>query len=298
MNQTHLSYFILVYKYKNISKAADEIHISRQALSKIINALEREMDARLFNRTQDGLVPTDIGSDLYHHAEIILHEFEAIQNINYLEKLRKKEVTIYAFDAIIELLTADFFIQFSNKHPDIILNIQEATDEDAKTRLILNQCDLAIVTDAIDLSNVNKTFLFHAQYSVIINKDNPLSQKKVLKFEDFNSQKLIGKSSELKYYCRDVNKKINNNNSYNFVIELNNTHIREELVKKNFGIALVWDYTIIDQRTIDNCVIRPLYNEGWGTDVFLLEANTPSKKENCEIVKKAIMNWILSHSID
>ena len=64
MNQTHLSYFILVYKYKNINKAADEIHISRQALSKIINSLEREMDARLFNRTQDGLVPTDIGNDL------------------------------------------------------------------------------------------------------------------------------------------------------------------------------------------------------------------------------------------
>ena len=56
--------------------------------------------------------------------------------------------------------------------------------------------------------------------------------------------------------------------------------------------------TIIDQRTIDNCVIHPLYNEGWGTDVFLLESNTPDKKENCEIVKKSIINWILSHSID
>ena len=84
MNQTHLSYFITVYNYRNISKAAEEIHISRQALSKIINDMEREMDAILFERTQDGLIPTDIGNELYYHAENILHEFEEIQNINYL----------------------------------------------------------------------------------------------------------------------------------------------------------------------------------------------------------------------
>lgn len=299
MNQTHLAYFISVYNYRNISKAANEIHISRQALSKIINDMEREMNAVLFERKQDGLVPTDIGNELYYHAENILHEFEAIKNINYLEKLRKKEVTIYGFDAITELLTADFFIKFSEKYPDIILNVQETTDENAKERVVLHKCDIAIVTDAVDLSNVNKTFLFRAQYSVIINKDNPLSQKDILTFEDYKSQRIIGKSSELKYYWRDVNKKINNSDSYNFVVELNNARLREELVRRNYGIALAWDYTVINKQDIDGCVMRPQYYDGWGADIYLLENEIQDngKRKNCEIVKNAIISWITSQTI-
>lgn len=297
MNQTHLSYFITVYNYRNISKAAEEIHISRQALSKIINDMEREMDAILFERTQDGLIPTDIGNELYYHAENILHEFEEIQNINYLEKLRKREINIYAFDAFTELLTAEFFIEFSKKHPDIILNVQETTDSDAKERVVLHKCDLAIVTDAVDLSNVKKTFLFRSQYCVIINKDNPLSKKDILKFEDYESQRIIGKSSELKYYWRDVNKKMNNKQNYNFIVELNNARLREELVQKNYGIALAWDYTIVNKRQIDNCVIRPLYYEGWGADIYMLEYEAPYKKDNLKIVKDAIKSWITSHTI-
>ena len=177
------------------------------------------------------------------------------------------------------------------------MNVQETTDSDAKERVVLHKCDLAIVTDAVDLSNVKKTFLFRSQYCVIINKDNPLSKKDILKFEDYESQRIIGKSSELKYYWQDVNKKMNNKQNYNFIVELNNARLREELVQKNYGIALAWDYTIVNKRQIDNCVIRPLYYEGWGADIYMLEYEAPYKKDNLKIVKDAIKSWITSHAI-
>lgn len=83
MNQTHLSYFICVYHYRNISKAAHEIHISRQALSKIINDMEREMDSILFKRTNEGLIPTEIANQLYYHAENILHKSKTNKKLCY-----------------------------------------------------------------------------------------------------------------------------------------------------------------------------------------------------------------------
>jgi DNA-binding transcriptional LysR family regulator len=51
MNFLNLQYFLVVAEELNITKAAERLHVSQQALSNHISKLEKELDAQLFSRT-------------------------------------------------------------------------------------------------------------------------------------------------------------------------------------------------------------------------------------------------------
>ena len=57
--------FIRSFELRSINKAAGDLFISPQGLGKAINRLEAELGVKLFDRTPNGLVPTESGVYLY-----------------------------------------------------------------------------------------------------------------------------------------------------------------------------------------------------------------------------------------
>ena len=58
MKLFQLRYFQTVCKYSNLTRAAEELHISQPGLSHAIQELEREFGLTLFLRQNKGLVLT------------------------------------------------------------------------------------------------------------------------------------------------------------------------------------------------------------------------------------------------
>jgi len=58
MNDKQLQSFIVVAKLGSFSKAADELFLSKQALKKQIDSLERELCFTLFIRSAQGMTLT------------------------------------------------------------------------------------------------------------------------------------------------------------------------------------------------------------------------------------------------
>lgn len=71
--------FLKVYKLGNIHRAAEELYLSAQAVSKTINRLEQELGETLFVRTKDGMYPTRFADRLKERAEAILYQYEKIR---------------------------------------------------------------------------------------------------------------------------------------------------------------------------------------------------------------------------
>lgn len=74
-----LYYFSEVYRQQSISRAADFLHISRQALSHSIKMLENDLGVELFVREKDGVAPTKAADSLFRSACIILDEEATIR---------------------------------------------------------------------------------------------------------------------------------------------------------------------------------------------------------------------------
>lgn len=64
MNLLTLQYFCAIARYGNMTRAAETLHISQPALSKMLHQLEQEVGQPLFHRLPSGLQLTESGGVL------------------------------------------------------------------------------------------------------------------------------------------------------------------------------------------------------------------------------------------
>ncbi|NQV95491.1 MAG: LysR family transcriptional regulator, partial [Sphingomonadales bacterium] len=86
MNLIHLSNFIQVVEWGNISKAAQFLNIAQPALSRQILSLEEELGAKLLRRHTWGVEPTEDGKNFLECARRIQKECTAARESVQLKK--------------------------------------------------------------------------------------------------------------------------------------------------------------------------------------------------------------------
>lgn len=95
MDIRHLKYFIEVAHQKSFSRAAEILHISQSAVSKMIKDLEQEIGLSLFNRRAKCIQLTDTGETLLLKAQEIVGLFEnLVLEVESEAKLAKGKVSI------------------------------------------------------------------------------------------------------------------------------------------------------------------------------------------------------------
>jgi DNA-binding transcriptional LysR family regulator len=73
----HLRVFLAVARERNFTRAAEQLHLAQQAVSKSIAQLERELGVELFERTSREVRPTAAGEALLADAEDVLAAADA-----------------------------------------------------------------------------------------------------------------------------------------------------------------------------------------------------------------------------
>lgn len=73
--------FTTVATQKSFSKAAEELFLTRSAVSKIINRLEDELQVCLFHRTTRDISLTSEGDVFYEYSKKAIHELETAKDI-------------------------------------------------------------------------------------------------------------------------------------------------------------------------------------------------------------------------
>lgn len=78
MDTKDLRFFRQVYETGSINKAARQLFITPQGLSRAIHRLEQEMDTALFERSSNGMISTRSGRYLYENCIPLLEQFDKI----------------------------------------------------------------------------------------------------------------------------------------------------------------------------------------------------------------------------
>ena len=78
MDTLKLRAFILIVKYKNFSRAAQDLSYTPSALSHIADSLEQELGVKLFIRSKKGIEITKAGMTLHTKAAAVLHAEEQL----------------------------------------------------------------------------------------------------------------------------------------------------------------------------------------------------------------------------
>ena len=81
MNFQQLKYFRTVYECRNMTRAAERLHVSQPAVSAALKELEAELGAPLFVRQNRGIVATEEGMVFYGQACRMLAQCDSARQI-------------------------------------------------------------------------------------------------------------------------------------------------------------------------------------------------------------------------
>lgn len=133
MTIEQLSHFVEVCRYQSITKAADNLYVTRQSISTSIKKLETEFGVTLFTRVPNGVTLTNAGQTLYFHATNILNESSALKE--NLRKYSSKQENIPAcrigiVESLLTLYGNELLAKLSATFPDTyfdfsMLNVSE-----------------------------------------------------------------------------------------------------------------------------------------------------------------------------
>lgn len=145
--------FELVARRLSFSRAADEIGMSRATLSQIVKNLETRLGVRLLNRTTRSVALTDAGHELLERLSPALNELvHAVGNIDKFRDSPSGRIRIVAAHLAADLYLKPLIPQFSEKFPDVVLEI---SIEEGQHDLVSRGFDAAVRAEGqIDMDMV------------------------------------------------------------------------------------------------------------------------------------------------
>lgn len=127
MHPRLLKTFLAVARSRNITRAAEAVHLAQSSVSDQIQALETELGATLFTRAKSGLELTPAGLALKPIAEDLLRlDGEARAAVQAAAGSTGGQVTIGALETIASARLAPWLPGFQAGHPDITVRMKVA----------------------------------------------------------------------------------------------------------------------------------------------------------------------------
>ncbi|VVO04162.1 LysR family transcriptional regulator [Pseudomonas fluorescens] len=184
---TSLKLFIAACEQGSIARAAERENMVPSAVSKRIAELEDAVGTPLFYRHKKGIEATPAGLCLLEHARRVVDDLlQMSADLSGFADGQRGHIRVGANrSSIIQFLPQDLRA-FRDARPEIQIELQEQTSEEAVESVLGNQSDLGIGTD---LSGAAERGLdVHAYHSdelvLVVPAGHPLSEKTVAAFSD------------------------------------------------------------------------------------------------------------------
>ncbi len=178
MDIRDMNYFLQIAEYENISKAAEQLHISQPPLSRQLKKLEEELGVELFTRDNGRLQLTEAGYYFKERAQEVLALVEKTKG-EMDEKYNGHSGKIRI--GTIETLSAEklpkWIAEFHELYPDVRYQIVNNNSEEIVRMLDKGLLDVGIVREPVNSQYFEKIRLQEDSWIAYIPNRNPLSQK-------------------------------------------------------------------------------------------------------------------------
>lgn len=191
MTLQQLEYIIAVDQHRHFTKAAEQCFVTQPTLSAMIQKLEEELNAKIFDRNKQPVCPTQVGALIIQQAREILAQVGKIPNIIEEEKHEiSGSFRIGILPTIAPYLLPRFFRQMIKKYPKLDISVSEMKTPDIKKALLKGEIDAGILAELSDMEEYNHTHLFYEEFYAYISRTDNLFDKKVIKSSDLTGELL------------------------------------------------------------------------------------------------------------
>lgn len=177
----------------NYQKAAEQLQYAPSTLFKHIQMLEQEVGAPLFGKTGRQLRLTQQGQAFLVHARRMVEEYYlALDSVCAEEKL-EGTITVGGCEINTAYSLLSLFEGFSRSHAEVRLNMMTSHNAGVPALIRGDMLDVGFfyTTRAGAVSGLRTIPLYREPVYLMVAWDNPMAQKKKLKYEDLTGMPFV-----------------------------------------------------------------------------------------------------------
>lgn len=188
-----LEYFLAVAKQGNITRAAEQLHVTQPTISRQLMDLEETVGTPLLIRGKRQVTLTEAGVLFQQRAEEIVSLMEkTLRDITDQDDLLGGTVAVGCVETCVSRMLAKVLKGFSRQYPKVQYDLYSGTGDDIREKLDQGELDFGILVEPAEVAKYDFFRLpYQEVWGMLVRGDDPLAQKPCLEREDLLSRPLI-----------------------------------------------------------------------------------------------------------
>ncbi len=252
-----LRYFLAVAREENMTRAAEQLHVTQPTLSKTLKALEDELGKKLFTRhsfsirlTEEGVLLRKRAEDLVSMADRITQEFITLDDIT------GGDIFLGLAESYQIRLLARAIREFRKQYPSLHYHITSGDTEQVTEKLDKGLLDFAVLAEMPDAGKYDYLVFPQADvWGLVFPSGDPLSRKKAVTVDDLAGLPLFCSEqswrSDIPRWCGDRMQELRLEGSFRL------SYNGSMFAREGLGYLLTFEH-LIDTSQDSGLVFRPL----------------------------------------
>ena len=191
MTLQQMEYIVAVYRWRHFAKAAEECGVTQPTLSLMIQKLEAELGVKIFERSSQQVVPTDMGKMIVEQAWRVISRARRIKEmVSEAQESLSGNFSIGILPTIAPYLLPRFFPRLCKEFPDLDLRVVEMKTTDLRAALESHELDAAVLVDLGDVAPCTADSLYFEQFVAYVARHDQLFSHDRIKTSDLADEPL------------------------------------------------------------------------------------------------------------
>jgi DNA-binding transcriptional LysR family regulator len=260
MELRQLQYFLALSEELHFNRAAKRLHISQPPLSRQIRQLEEELGVDLLYRTTRKVELTDAGHTFANEARHILAQVVHASGLTVQANRGIAGQLVAGYTPARANIVARTVRAFAKRYPNVRVSLHDMLRQNME--LIRDgRIDVGFVALPVNGAGLVIETILRERFVVAMAKNHPLARRKKISILEVAREPSLlfprylnpAGYDTIVGLCRKYGLPMN------IVLEVENIHMRIELVRAGFGICVIRSSTAQSVRG-ENVVFRPLQN--------------------------------------
>ena len=294
MTLTQLEYIVAVDTHRHFALASEKCFVTQPTLSMQIQKLELELGVKIFDRTRQPVIPTEIGAGIIAQARVILREANVIEQIiNDQKDIMTGEIRIGIIPTLAPYLLPPLFKQMRERYPQLDLTIKETITGEVIQELKNNRLDCGLVVTPLKDPSIREDVLFYEELFVYVSRKNALYDKKYVLVNEIDPDQLWLLEEGHCFRSQVLNLcELRKGSDFHFRYETGNIETLKRMVDKSDGITILPELAVMEFSKPQLKLVKRLKEPSPVREVSLVTHRDHLKAKLIKTLKEEILNIV------
>ena len=247
----------------SFTRAAEQLSLTQPAVSQHIKQLERDLNIKIFNRSEKELKLTKEGKIVVKYALRIKTLYQNLQQAIRDEKQKITRMTVGITHTAESNLVAEVLARYCNEKEGMRITIVSDTINNLYIKLKTYEIDLAIVEGNVPDPDFNAILLDTDCLMLAVSNNSRLANKSMVTIQELKKEKLILRrpnSGTRNLFVSHLEVQNMSLDDFNVILEVDNIATIKDLIRRNFGVSILAKSACMDELKKGKIKVLPVEN--------------------------------------